>query len=195
MIYLVVVATIFGVNLLPALGPPTWAVLMLFYLHGDTSEFLLVPVGALSAAAGRLTLAHATRRLGAHLPAKQRRNLAAAGSVLLQRRTGSIAALALFALSPVPSAQLFEAAGLMQARLSTLTAAFFAGRLASYSLYLGGAHAVRDTSAADLIRTSLTSPIGWVVQVGMLALLVALGQINWRPDKQPEPEQRGDVRP
>lgn len=189
MIYLVVVATIFGVNLLPAFGPPTWAVLTLFYLHGGTSELILVPAGALAAAAGRLTLAHATRRLGGHLPAKQRRNLVAAGSALLRRRAGSIAAVALFALSPVPSAQLFEAAGLMQARLATLTAAFFAGRLVSYSLYLGGAHAFRDTSAADLIRTSLTSPIGLVVQVAMLALLVALGQINWRHDKQPVPKQ------
>ena len=37
------------------------------------------------------------------------------------------------------SAQLFIAAGLLEVRLLPLTAAFFAGRLVSYSLYVGGA--------------------------------------------------------
>lgn len=42
---------------------------------------------------------------------------------------------------PVPSAQLFAGAGLMGVRLVPLTAAFFAGRIVSYSLYVGAASA------------------------------------------------------
>lgn len=179
MIYLVVAAVVLGVNLLPAFGPPTWAVLVLFYLRYDLAEVPLVLTGASAAAVGRLTLAHATRRLGNHLPRKQRRNLAAAGGALLRRRTGSVVALGLFALSPVPSAQLFEAAGLMRVRLGPLTAAFFAGRLVSYSMYLGGARAFKGTSAADLITAGLTSPYGVLLEVVMLAALVALAQVDW----------------
>src|SRR5215213_8421363 len=33
--YALVVAAIFALNLLPAFGPPTWAVLVLFTVHGD----------------------------------------------------------------------------------------------------------------------------------------------------------------
>ena len=33
--WLLVVATIFGVNLLPAFGPPTWAVLVFFCLSSN----------------------------------------------------------------------------------------------------------------------------------------------------------------
>ena len=42
-----------------------------------------------------------------------------------RNRAGSIAGLALFALSPLPSAQLFIAAGVTGVRLLPLTAAFF----------------------------------------------------------------------
>lgn len=179
MTYLVVFGVVFGINLLPAFGPPTWAVLVLFYLHGDLAEIALVPTGAIAAAAGRMTLARATRRIGQHLPGKQRRNLTAAGSLLLGRRAGSIAALTLFALSPVPSAQLFEAAGLMRTRLRTLTVAFFAGRLVSYSFYVGGAHAFKGTDASKVLTESLTSPVGVLLQLVMLAALVALAQVDW----------------
>lgn len=179
MTYLWMAAAVFGINLIPAFGPPTWAVLVLFYLRDDLSEVLLVPTGAVAAAAGRLALAVGTRALGRHLPAGRRHNLTAAGSVLMRRRAGSVAGLMLFALSPIPSAQLFEAAGLMQVRLVPLTASFFAGRLVSYSLYLGGAHLVKGTSTADLMTSTLTSPAGVLLEVAMLAGLVALSQVDW----------------
>lgn len=179
MTYVIVIAVVFGINLIPAFGPPTWAVLVLFYLQGDLSEILLVSTGAVAAAAGRLTLARATRALGRYLPARQRRNLTAAGAALMTRRAGAVAGLVLFALSPIPSAQLFEAAGLMQMRLLPLTTSFFAGRLVSYSLYLGGAYAVKDTDVADVITASLTSPAGLLLEVAMLGGLVALSRIDW----------------
>jgi hypothetical protein len=53
-------------------------------------------------------------------------------------RGGLIASFALFAVAPLPSAQLFEAVGLARVRLGGLFAAFFVGRLASYSIYVGG---------------------------------------------------------
>ncbi|GAB3580244.1 hypothetical protein [Calidifontibacter terrae] len=179
MTYLIVLAVVFGINLIPVFGPPTWAVLVLCYLHGDLNEVLLVSTGAVAAAAGRLTLARATRALGRYLPARQRHNLTAAGSALKGRRAGAAAGLALFALSPLPSAQLFEAAGLTQVRLLPLTASFFAGRLVSYSLYLGGAYAVKDTGVADVITSSMTSPVGLLLEMVMLGGLVVLSQFDW----------------
>jgi membrane protein YqaA with SNARE-associated domain len=178
--YALVAAAILGVNLLPAFGPPTWAVLVLFTLHGDYVEPVLVLVGAVAAAGGRLLLAHGTRRLRRFVPDKQRDNLEAAGELLTKRRTRSVAGLALFAVSPVPSAQLFEAAGLMTVRLLPLTAAFFVGRTVSYGLYVGGAKKLSETDTGEVLLSSLTSPWGVAVQVAMLVGLVLLARVDWR---------------
>ncbi len=59
----VALAVIFAVNLLPAFGPPTWAVLVFFSLDFDLPAVPLVLGGALAAAAGRLVLANGARRL------------------------------------------------------------------------------------------------------------------------------------
>jgi hypothetical protein len=45
--YAVALACLFGVNLLPAFGPPTWAVLVFFRLNSD------IPVVALVLGGGR----------------------------------------------------------------------------------------------------------------------------------------------
>jgi hypothetical protein len=178
--YLLVALAIFGLNLLPAFGPPTWAVLVLFSLHGDYSTPALVLVGAAAAASGRLLLAHGTRQLRRFFPERQRKNLEVAGEALAERRGRALAGLALFAVSPVPSAQLFEAAGLLHtARLLPLTAAFFAGRLVSYALYVGGSTALKGTDAGQVLLSSLTSPWGVAFQVAMLAGLVLLARVDW----------------
>jgi len=178
--YAAVVAAVFGLNLLPAFGPPTWAILVLFSLNGDYWEPALVGAGAVAAASGRLVLAHATRKLGRRLPARHRENLEAAGELVTRRGGRSLALLALFAISPLPSAQLFEAAGLMTVRLLPLTAAFFAGRLVSYAIYVGGAGALSSTDTGKVLLSSLTSPWGVILQVAMLAALVALARVDWR---------------
>lgn len=177
--YAVVVAAVFAVNLLPAFGPPTWAVLVLFTVNGDYVTWLLVLLGALAAASGRLVLAHATRSLRRYLPARRRSNLEAAGELLAQRRGRSLAFLALFAVSPIPSAQLFEAAGLMAVRLLPLTGAFFVGRTVSYAVYATGAEAASETDTGRVLLSSLTSWWGIAVQVVMLAGLVLLARIDW----------------
>jgi hypothetical protein len=177
--YLLVALMVFGLNLLPALAPPTWAVLVLLRLNSDLAPVPLVLIGAAAAASGRLVLAVGFRRLSAWLPKRYVINARAAGSMLMSSRKSSIVGLGLFALSPVPSAQLFEAAGLMSVRLEPLVVAFFAGRLASYSLYVGGVSAARNTGLGQLLTDSLTSPWAIGLQVLLLAGLVLLGRIDW----------------
>ena len=134
--YLILVAVVVGVNLLPAFGPPTWAVLVFFRLNEHLAVIPLILLGAVAAAVGRTLLAMTFSRLRGRIPDKYTANLTAAGKVLTTNRKRSIAGLGLFALSPLPSAQLFEAAGLIGVGLTRLTLAFFAGRLVSYSLYV-----------------------------------------------------------
>jgi membrane protein YqaA with SNARE-associated domain len=171
---------VLGVNLLPAFGPPTWSILVLYRLQSDMNAVALVIVGAVAAALGRLALGYATRLLRHKLSDERREKLDAFARMIEQRRAASVLGLGLFALSPVPSAQLFEAAGLAGMRLPPLVAAFFAGRVVSYSLYVAGASVVKETSVGDMIRDSLTSPWGIVLQLAMLAVVVLIGRIDWR---------------
>lgn len=175
----VIIAAVFALNLLPAFGPPTWSVLVLLSLHLHPPTVPLIIAGALAAAAGRFVLARCTRQLGGHIPEKHRANLRAAGELVERRRRGSVAFLALFALSPLPSAQLFEAAGLMSTRLLPLTVAFFSGRVLSYSLYVNGASALGSTDSGQVLLSQLNSPWAVAFEVLMIALLVVLARIDW----------------
>jgi len=177
--YLAAFAVVLGINLLPAFGPPTWSVLVLFRLRSDLHPVVLVVLGAAAAAMGRSLLALGCRLVRNHLSPERRANLTAAREFLTANRTRSVLGLLLFALSPIPSAQLFEAAGLMDVPLPPLVMTFFAGRLVSYSLYVIGASAVKKTNLGNLLVSSLTSPWGIAVQVAFLAGVVALAHIDW----------------
>lgn len=187
---------VFAINLLPAFGPPTWSVIVLFGINSDLPLPGIVLTGALAAALGRFVLAHGFRLLTNYVSDKTRRNLAAARAAFLRRKRHGIAGLALFALSPVPSAQLFAAVGLAGVPLTGFTLAFFSGRLVSYSIYAGSAQAIAHSSIGDAFRESLTSPLGIGLQIIMLAALVAFARIDWESIFGPAPDadaqKRGD---
>ena len=172
-------AIVLGVNLIPAFGPPTWAIIALYVFSSDMSVPAIVIVGALAAATGRYLLALAFRHLGGYLPDKMKRNLTAVRSALEQRRRSTIIALGLFALSPVPSAQLFEAAGLAGVRLTAFTTVFFLGRTISYSVYAVSTNRIKQSDIGEPFQSAITSPIGIASQVVMIMLLAVLVQIDW----------------
>ncbi|HET7508194.1 MAG TPA: hypothetical protein VFJ53_07525 [Solirubrobacterales bacterium] len=179
----IALAVVFAVNLLPAFGPPTWAVLVFFSLDFDLPAVPLVLGGALAAASGRFVLANGARRLRPRLSAARLARLDRAQAALGADRRRTAAGLGLFALSPVPSGQLFVAAGLMTVPLAPLTVAFFCGRLVSYSIYVGAA-SIAEKSLGDIVLDALTSPLGMALQVAMLVgLAVLLGGV--RPGEGP----------
>jgi membrane protein YqaA with SNARE-associated domain len=173
-----VIAGVFALNLLPAFGPPTSAVLVAVSLNLDLPEAPLILGGALAAATGRFVLANGARRIRSRLSRERKASLAAAEEMLLAHRGGAVAGLGLFALSPVPSGQLFVAAGLMRVRLLPLTAAFFSGRLVSYTIYVAGATAI-EASVGESLTAGLTSPLGIALQILALAGLAVLLRVDW----------------
>ena len=176
---LLAVAVVFGINLMPAFGPPTWAVLVFFrFRYPAVPAPALIAGGALAAVSGRLLLALAFREFGEKLPRKRRESLRILGHALGEHRTGLLASFALFAAAPLPSAQMFEAAGLARIRLRPLLAAFFVGRLVSYSIYVGAASAAHD-SLKRLFDQGLFSPQAIATQVAGVALLVAVVVVDW----------------
>ncbi|HEU5062233.1 MAG TPA: hypothetical protein VFT79_03645 [Solirubrobacterales bacterium] len=180
---LLAVGVIFAVNLLPAFGPPTWSVLVFFSLNFDLPAVPLVLLGALAAASGRFLLASGARQLRPRFSAERLAHIDAVEATVSANRRRTAAGLGLFALSPVPSGQLFLGAGLMTVPLLPLTVAFFSGRLVSYSIYVGAA-SVAEESLGSILVDALTSPLGLFLQIAMLvALALLVGGI--RPGSRP----------
>lgn len=177
--YLLLFLAVFAFNILPAFAPPTWTLLVLFRLHSHLNPVALVIVGALASTSGRALLAKGTYLLRSKISEKTRANLEAAKEILNKRPRNHIIGMALFALSPLPSAQLFEAAGLISLRLWPLSIAFFCGRLVSYSLFVAGASTLKAQGLSDLILNNLKSPVAIVLEVAMLAGVYLLTRINW----------------
>lgn len=177
---------VFAVNLLPAFGPPTWAVLVALRLSLGIEPALLVAAGALGAATGRATLALGARRCRGLMSRERLASLDVVRATIERRRAGAAGVLALFALSPVPSAQLFIAAGVTGAPIAPLTAAFFAGRTVSYIIYVSAAEAVNASLGGALLDT-LRSPWGVAVQLVALAALVVLMRVDWTKHLGPGP--------
>jgi len=176
---------IFAINLLPAFAPPTWTVLVYFSLSFDLPAVPLIVIGVICASSGRWLLAHAFRKLRPRLHRGYVRNMENLGSQVTKnsRRTG--AAIGLFFLSPLSSAQLFVAAGLMpRVKLLPLTFAFAAGRLFTYTGYVTGSQAFLSTDLGAVVRSEITSPIAIAIQVTFVVALIGLGLVKW-PEHQP----------
>ncbi len=178
--YLLVVAVVFGINLMPAFAPPTWAVLVLFRINSNLASVPLVLLGAISAGAGRYCLALVTRKFRNKIPSKARANLEAAGELLSKNKKSAFLGIGLFALSPLPSAQLFEAAGLINTPLFALTIAFFMGRIVSYSIYIAGAAKLADNNLGEIFTSSLKSPAGIALQIAAIFGIYLITKIDWR---------------
>ncbi len=176
--YLLLFLIVFGVNLLPAFGPPTWTLLVFARITWHLEPVAIVVIGAVAAMSGRYLLASGARHFSGHLGPKRRANLQAASNLLFRRQGRAWAVLALFVVSPLPSAQLFVAAGLLDVALVPLTLAFFVGRLISYSFYVTVA-TLADRQLGSVLRDALGSPWSIAVQVALLAVAVALPFINW----------------
>lgn len=177
--YLLIFAVVFAVNLLPAFGPPTWSILILYRLHLNVPIGPLVLIGASAATGGRLLLALTFRHLSKYLSEKTRRNLAAARTAVERRKRHAIMGLAFFVLSPLPSAQLFEAAGLARIRLLPVSLAFFVGRIVSYWIYASTVSEIQETSLGDEFQHAMTSPLGMTLEALMLVLLVVVLKFDW----------------
>ena len=179
--YLLVALVIFGFNLVPAFAPPTWSALVFFNFRYDLNPIFLIFVGVIAAVSGRAGLFELFRNFRKILPAGYLANMAKLGHYLEESKSRFFGLLALFFVSPLSSAQLFEAAALMnRMRLKPLLLAFATGRLFSYSFYVFGSSQLKSTSIGQIIEDQITSPLAILIQVAMILGVIALGNIDWK---------------
>jgi hypothetical protein len=107
-------ALVFAINVVPAFMPPTWSVLAILHFAFGLPALPLALGGALAASAGRLTLAVASQRFGRTLlPLHRRADLSDLGRCLdAKAKWAAPAAVLVYSFGPIPSNELFVAAGL-----------------------------------------------------------------------------------
>ena len=180
-IYLIAAIAIIALNALPAFAPPTWMALVFFLINYESNPVALVVVGVVSATAGRFFLAWYFRKFAHLIPTKFSKNMEYAGHYFTNHSSKRYALFALFFFSPLSSAQLFEAAGLMKTiKLKPLLLAFAAGRIVTYSTYVTGAAVLAATNFGEVLISQLKSPWAIALQIAMIAGLIALGSIDWK---------------
>ena len=171
---------VFLCNLAPMFAPPTWSIIVYFLITHDLNPAAAVIVAAIAAGTGRYSLALYTRALRNYIPEKARKNLYDAGVVFDSSKNRRFGLLALFVISPLPSAQLFEAAGLMHMNLKRLTLAFFSGRIVTYSIYAAGASKLKTTDLGHLITDAFKSPYSWALQLFSILIIYLIAKIDWK---------------
>ena len=167
-------------NTLPAFAPPTWSIVVLFKLNYDLNILALIILGAFAATSGRVVLALGTRSLSKFIPIDTRENLTVGGAYLESKIHLRWLWFLFFVISPLPSAQMFEAAGLLYLNLKRIAIAFFCGRLITYSIYGFGAQALQHTSMGEIITSNLKSPWGIALQLLLLVGVYLLTKIDWK---------------
>lgn len=187
MSYLAVFAFVFLANVVPAFAPPTWSILVFLTLTYTLHVLPTIVLGVIAAASGRYILAHIFRRYRDKLPHWYLTNMENAATHLTKSNAHIGALFILFFLSPLSSAQLFEAAGIMKnIALRPLVLAFAAGRLVTYTMYVSGAHLLSESSIGDVLLSNLKSPQAIATQIILVMALVALGSVKWKPHQREE---------
>src|SRR5690242_18257487 len=152
---------VFIVNTMPALMPPTWAILTFLHFALGVPAWPLAIGGAVAAAAGRSVLALLARRYGTRALAPERReSIARLGRYLDARaRWAAPLAMLIYSFGPIPLA-------------------FLGGRLLSYPLWIGVAHTAVDRFDELFIR-HLTNLPALLLEGLLIGLLVLFTRINW----------------
>jgi membrane protein YqaA with SNARE-associated domain len=176
----VALLAVFAINVVPAFMPPTWSVLAFFLIRYELPLLPLAVGGAVAASSGRLTLALLSRHFGRRVLSVERQaSLDALGAWLGDRaRWAAPVAVLIYSFGPIPSNQLFIAAGLTRVRLGEIVGAFFVGRLLSYTMWTASAGAVASGLSEIFSRHLHSGAVA--VQLLSLLPLFLIARIDWR---------------
>jgi len=178
--YLRLAVSIFFINTILAFMPPTWSVLTYFSAKNHLLLLPTVIIGAIFAVGGRVTLALMGKYLFRPiLPKKTRANLESLGSFLKKRKEYTLPFIFAYAFSPIPSNQLFLAAGLSDFDIKFLATSFFLGRLLSYTVWV-----TLGTLIAQLLERIFSKNhstiCGILIELFGFFCIYLLGKINWK---------------
>jgi membrane protein YqaA with SNARE-associated domain len=177
--WVLVWAVAVALNVVPAFAPPTWVLLAYFRVHVGMPLLPLAAVGTAGSVSGRWLLARLSRDLGRRwLSRRLRENLEELSEALQREKRLSLAALLAFCVGPLPSNELFIAAGLAKAPLAPLLAVFGSSRFVAYVLWVGLAGSAAG-SLEDAVKPRFGNWIAIATELAGVVGLVLLLKVDW----------------
>ena len=174
-------ALIFVINMVPAFMPASWMVMAFFYIQFDVPLLLLTLGGALCSGLGRIVLAKGSRWVKRnHMESKQQ-DLDDLGAFLDERRNAAGSTVFLYSLSPLPTNNLFIAAGMAEVNLAWVLTGFWCARAIADTFWVWTTDQVFAT-LGDVFGDTYTSWLGIGFQllgVTSIALLYLLPWARW----------------
>lgn len=178
--YVLLASLVLGLNIIPAFMPPTWTVLAFFVAKYHLDLVPVVIIGATCATLGRVILATISRTVfRKFLPQDLKTNYATIGTYLNRNKKITVPLVIAYAFLPIPSNDVFIAAGLARVRIGLLAGSFFIGRLISYTFWVSVTRRLSD-NLIDIFSNHYARGGSIVVEIVGLLLLFFLGKIAWK---------------
>ncbi|MEX2245821.1 MAG: hypothetical protein WEC75_03960 [Dehalococcoidia bacterium] len=168
----------FTINLVPAFMPSTWMVLAFFYIRYDVPLLPLTVGGAVVSGLGRLVLAQASTRFKRRFMHAKADDLDELGGFLDEHRQYAGAVVFLYALSPLPTNNLFIAAGMAEVRIAWVLAGFWSARILADTFWVWTTNRAFD-GLGDVFADTLRGPVGITLQVAGLLSVYLLYRLSW----------------
>jgi hypothetical protein len=172
-------ALAFLINLVPAFMPSTWMLLAFFYIRFDLPLLALTIGGALVSGLGRLVLAKGSAAFRQRFVREDKQSdLTQLGGFLDRHRQYAGAATFLYVLTPLPTNNLFIAAGMVGVNLVWVLSGFWAGRILADTFWVWTTSRVFH-SLGSVFETSFGGPLAIALQMLSLLSVLLLYQLPW----------------
>ena len=176
--YLLAMAVVLVINFLPAFMPSTWMVLAFFRIHFGLPILLLTIGGSIVSAVGRYVLAKASGAYSRRYMKKQESDLHVLGRFLESHKNHVGLATFLYTLTPLPSNNLFIAAGMVAINLTWVFAGFLAGRLIANTILVWTTDKAFQ-QFGEVLRTGFSSWEAIAFQLLSVGSIVLLAFVPW----------------
>lgn len=171
-------ALVLVINIIPAFMPPTWSVLAYFRLAHHLPLLPLTVGGAAMSAVGRVQLAHLSSRMGRFLSSKDRANADALAAFITAHPNWRDGVTFAYSLGPLPSNQLFIAAGIARIPMRRVATVFFVSRAIGDTFWVWTAGNVAR-NLGGIFSGGVTNWHSVLIQVVSLALVGVLFHLPW----------------
>src|SRR5215216_1294065 len=173
----VCIAVVFLINLAPAFMPSSWMVMAFFYIHFDLPLIPLAVTGAIVSGCGRFFLAKGSDLLTRSLFKKKKEDLRELGGLLEEKPKLLPAIVFGYALTPLPTNNLFVAAGMVGVSVSRVLLGFWAARIPADLFWMWTTNAT-FASLEDVFEKG-GNWLAIVLQVGALSSIALLYVMPW----------------
>lgn len=169
---------VFAINLVPAFMPSSWMVMAFFYIQFDLPLLPLTIGGALVSGLGRMLLARGSGWFSRRYMRGSRDDLDLLGRYLARYKHVAAPATFVYTLSPLPTNNLFIAAGMVGINLLWVLVGFWAGRMIADTFWVWTTERV-FTSLRDVFTGAFNTPWAIALQLLSAALVAVLCLLPW----------------